>query len=274
MKKILVPCDFSQPSEEAFKYAVHLATHYKLELHVLFVIDLTLVGGSPKLSNSYVFNTNYLTGIEKDAEKKFQVMWERHAPLSLGVIFRHRTGVLALEVEQYTKDYFIDLIVMGTTGSGGSKWGSNVEKIVRVAPVPVLAIRNFPKKPIENIVVPVSLLREDAKLIEKVKNLQQFYNATLHLLYVNTPMLFSSDSVIKKQLQALVEQHALTRCTVQFLSDYTIQEGISHFIKETNYDMIAMGTHAWKGLAHFFLGSVTEDIVNELHIPIWTCTIR
>jgi nucleotide-binding universal stress UspA family protein len=38
--------------------------------------------------------------------------------------------------------------------------------------------------------------------------------------------------------------------------------------------MVAMGTHAWKGLAHFFIGSIAEDVANHLTIPIWTLCLK
>jgi nucleotide-binding universal stress UspA family protein len=38
--------------------------------------------------------------------------------------------------------------------------------------------------------------------------------------------------------------------------------------------MIVMGTHGWKGLVHFFTGSITEDIVNHANLPIWTFTVK
>jgi nucleotide-binding universal stress UspA family protein len=38
--------------------------------------------------------------------------------------------------------------------------------------------------------------------------------------------------------------------------------------------MIAMGTHSRRGLAHLFMGSVTEDVVNHIDCPIWTYSIR
>jgi nucleotide-binding universal stress UspA family protein len=43
MKKILVPCDFSEPAIEAFQFAIDLATHSQGSVTVLKVIDLPIV---------------------------------------------------------------------------------------------------------------------------------------------------------------------------------------------------------------------------------------
>ncbi|MBY0436446.1 MAG: universal stress protein, partial [Cyclobacteriaceae bacterium] len=43
MKKILVPCDFSAPAIEAFKFAVDIASRTNGEVHVLKVIDFPMI---------------------------------------------------------------------------------------------------------------------------------------------------------------------------------------------------------------------------------------
>lgn len=169
----------------------------------------------------------------------------------------------------------IDLVIIGTSGTNQSKWGSNAEKFVRYSPVPVIAIRRNPTTPIKKIVVPVSIPREpDTDFIEELKKLQQFFGAQLQLLYINTPLFFMKDSAMQHELKKFAVRSVLSDYELYFRSDTTIQEGIAHFVKETNADMLAMGTHAWKGFGHFIFGSVTEDVVNELSIPIWTYVIN
>ncbi|CAN5215210.1 hypothetical protein BH23BAC1_BH23BAC1_13560 [soil metagenome] len=43
MKKILVPCDFSKPAQEAFNVALELASKSNGEVNVLHVIDLPVI---------------------------------------------------------------------------------------------------------------------------------------------------------------------------------------------------------------------------------------
>lgn len=273
MRKILVPCDFSETAQEAFKYAIQLADEDKREIHVLHVIDMTFLGGSPTLSHAYTFNVQFMHELEREAREKFQKMWATFAPITLAARFRHKIGTFTNEVRNYVDDNNIDLIIMGTTGTGGSKWGSNVEKIVRTSDVPVLAIRKAPARPIQNIVVPMAMVEGDVVFVEKLKELQRMLSANLHFLYINTPTFFTKDSTMHKRLQEFIERYQLVACNTHFRSDTTVQEGIAHFIHEKSYDMIAMGTHRWKGLAHFMFGSVTEDVVNSLQVPIWTCAL-
>jgi nucleotide-binding universal stress UspA family protein len=274
MQRILVPCDFSAPAEEAFSFAVKLALQSKGELHVLHVLDLTFLQGIPSVSTSYMFNPTFLQQTEKEAREKFQKLWEKHAPMTLAVKFKYHLGTVIHEIEKYVREEAIDLVVMGTQGSGGAKWGSNTEKVVRCAHVPVMALRKAPSRPIKHIVFAVYPGNKSKKLIEEVRKLQTFFNAQLHLLHVNTPLLFTPDPTMQEALQHYASASGLTNYTLNIRSDHSVQEGVARFAKEIDADAIAMGTHAWTGLVHAMVGSVTEDVVNQADILTWSCSLE
>lgn len=257
MKNILVPCDFSKSAQEAFKFAVAIARQSEGEVHVLYVIDMTFLKGNPTLSCSYAFNVNFLSEIEQEVEQKFQIMCGRYAPMKMKVKFRHVISSLTSEIENYVNLNSIDLVVMGTHGNSNSAFGSNTEKIVRNVTVPVLSIRTAPKT-IKNIVLPLLPNQTDGNFIKEVKNLQNFFQAKLHLLSINTPLFFKSDPEANKELELFARKNELNNYTTNVRADYTIEGGITHFAKELDSDMIAIGTHAWKGLAHFSLAALLK----------------
>lgn len=274
MKKILVPCDFSTPAQEAFKFAVRIAQQSKGEIHVLYILDITFLRGNPSLSHSYAFNVSFLKEMEVEAEAKFRTMWERYSPLTLPVKFRHSIGSLVEDVESYIRANEIDLIIMGTHGESQARWGTNTEKIVRHSPVPLLAIRREPGKDVKNIVVPVIPDQPDKGFCDKLKQLQFFFNSSLQLLWINTPRIFKNDSDAQEDLQKFATRGGLTNYSIHVRSDYEVEEGIYRFARDNDSDMIAMGTHAWKGLVHIFNGSIAEDIVNHIHLPVWTYAMK
>ncbi len=273
MKNILVPCDFSKPAEEAFKFAVTIAKQSKGAIHVLYVVDITFLKGNPTLDYAYAFNLSFLKEIEKEVEQKFQIMRGRYAPLTMSVTFKHAISSLTLEIEKYIAENKIDLVLMGTHGDTGAAYGSHTEKIVRHSTVPVLTVHNAPDH-IKNIVLPLMPDQIGHNFMEEIKKLQTFFQAKIHLLYVNTILFFKSDSDSNTELTNFARQKELTNYTINVRSDYTLEEGVTHFAKEISADMIAIGTHARKGLAHFFVGSTAEDVVNHLKIPIWTLALK
>ena len=52
-----------------------------------------------------------------------------------------------------------------------------------------------------------------------------------------------------------------------------IEEGILEFVRHNRIDMIAMGTHGYKGLTHFLNGSRAEDVANHANIPVLTIKV-
>ena len=62
MKKILVPCDFSLPAIEAFKFAVDIASKSGGSINVLKVIEMPVIYESSLGLPSY----NYDAGLMKE----------------------------------------------------------------------------------------------------------------------------------------------------------------------------------------------------------------
>jgi nucleotide-binding universal stress UspA family protein len=61
---------------------------------------------------------------------------------------------------------------------------------------------------------------------------------------------------------------------IHVYNDIDEQEGTLNFANEVGADMIAMGTHGRRGLAHLFTGSIAEDVVNHVQCPMWTYKTR
>jgi nucleotide-binding universal stress UspA family protein len=274
MKRILVPCNFSTPAEEAFKFAVRIARQSDGEVHVLYILDITYVRGAPALANSYTFNVNFIKEMEDEADEKFRNMRQKYAPLTLPVKFKQRMGTLIQDVENYVIEEHIDLIVMGTHGTNRASWGSNTEKIVRTATVPVMAVRNAEEKEIKNIVCPLIPDRQHKDFAAKIKNLQEFFGGEIHLLWVNTQQNFKSDREARTAFEDYARDFGLQHYSINIRSDYSVEEGIIHFATETEADLIAMGTHARKGINHLVLGSIAEDTLNHANFPMWTYTLK
>lgn len=274
MKKILVPCDFSMPAQEAFKFAVKIAAQNKGEIHVLYVLDITFLGGKPTLSHTFAFNLNFLKELEQEAEVKFTDMRNQFAPSDLRVHFKHMVGSLIPDIERYVREHSIDMVMTGTHGEGYRSWATNTEEIVRYSPVPVLSVRQYPEKAIRNIVVPVVPDQLNAAFCNHLKELRTLFDATLHLLWVNTPHLFKSDGVSRAELEVFARTHQLKHYAIHVRADYRVELGIQRFAQQIDADMIAMATHARKGLVHVITGSIAENVVKHFDIPIWTCSLN
>jgi hypothetical protein len=169
------------------------------------------------------------------------------------------------------------LVVMGTHGASGLKEyliGSNTEKMVRLSPVPVLTVRkSFDLPQIKDIVFPTNLHLDQVNLVARIKEVQSFFSAKLHLLLVNTPYNMKRTIDETQMMEGYAKHYKLRDYTLNTRNDFHVEDGIINFAHEIKADMIAMGTHGRRGLAHLFMGSVAEEVVNKVDCPIWTYSI-
>jgi nucleotide-binding universal stress UspA family protein len=273
MKKILVPCDFSDPAVQAFKLAVEIGRQSNGAVFLLNVVEVPVMHETVVMPTLY-FEQSFMNETKAAAEKKFAKMVEKWAADGPPVFCHVEFGATSQTIKQFVVDKEIDLVLMGTHGASGAKEfliGSNTEKIVRGSTVPVLAIKKEIKMAsIKNIVFANELDLEAEALTLKVKELQNFFDAKLHVLYVNTPGSFKRDTITQKALKDFAKRFMLKDYTLNVFNDIDQESGVRNFVQSINADMVAMATHGRKGLNHFLSGSIAEDVVNHLECPIWT----
>lgn len=272
MKKILVPCDFSGPSNEAFKMAASIAASSKGEIFVLNIVEM------PVLTSSLVvpvpaYEKAFLKGLKEKANKNFLNLKDRWAQKTK-VSFFVEQGSVAGAVNKFIARKKVDVVVMGTHGSSGLRdftVGSNTEKIVRSSKVPVISVRQAPRSNvITDLVFPTDLAPDQRKLAEGIQLLQSFFKAKLHILYVNNPANFQRDIFVEKRLAEFAKQYKFKNYSVHIYNDIDVENGVINFSARFKNKMIVMSTHGRKGLGRLLSGSVAEDVVNHLNCPIWT----
>ena len=142
LKRILVPTDFSEFSQQAVRYGCELANRFSAELHVIHVAQdaFPIVPEAGMLSVSH---DDYMARVIESATKLLGDVPD--ASLYTRPVTRSvEAGVPFVEIIRYARQKQMDLIVMSTHGRTGlvhMLMGSVAEKVVRKAPCPVLTIR-------------------------------------------------------------------------------------------------------------------------------------
>lgn len=276
MKQILVPTDFSPPSIEAYKFAVDIAAATNTAVTVLNAIDLPVMVAGFDVP-VYTYDPALEADLENFAREQYQKLESLSATRGVPTSLDLRTGSVIRAIREKIREGNVELVVMGTHGTSGIDellFGSNTEKVVRHSNVPVIAIRTAPSlSSIRKIVFPNNLEQGQSELVKRVVDLQRFFDATLHILWVNTPVHFTPDTQALEQLQKFALEHELSNYVLEVRSDVSEGEGIRNFVLKEKVDLVAMGTHGRKGLAHLVNDSVAEYVVNHIQCPIWTCEI-
>jgi nucleotide-binding universal stress UspA family protein len=281
MKKILVPTDFSKEAQTAAEVASGIARKSGAELILLHVIEeaskesVKITGEVAKADiQDQIFMLKLIERSKKQMEKfatdKMFSDVKVRQELRMGSPFHGMRTIIT--------DHKVDLVVMGTAGKTNLAEmiiGSNTEKVVRHAKCPVLTIQKKPtRSDFKNIVYATSMSKDEEVFSRIVKRAQELYDATVHLVRINTPGNFQRDAVVKKYMHDFAKKLMLKNYTVNVFNDITEEEGIIYFADSIHADMIAMATHGRTGFAHVLAGSIAEDVVNHSKRPVLTFVVK
>jgi nucleotide-binding universal stress UspA family protein len=152
--------------------------------------------------------------------------------------------------------------------------GSNTEKIVRHSEVPVLVIKNeINDFKADNFVFASDFSNEIKKPFQKLVDFANVFNANLHLVMINTPNSFKSNNVAEKIMTDFIKDFSVNKHSLHIYNDTNVEKGILNFANKIDADLIGMCTHGRTGFAHFFNGSISEDLVNHAVRPVVTFKI-
>jgi nucleotide-binding universal stress UspA family protein len=148
LKHVLVATDFSDSSAVALAYARALARQFGARLHVLHAVEMfspdplgsaAYAAAFPELQADMERTARgVLEGLVTDEDRR-----DLHAVTQLATCRAPADAIV-----EYARAQPIDLIVVGTHGRRGLQhfvMGSVAERVVRLAPCAVLAVRHQPE---------------------------------------------------------------------------------------------------------------------------------
>ena len=139
-KKILIATDGSKRTQNAVETGLEIARVHQSKVSAVYVVDTVTFTSVPM---DVTWENMYQLLKEEGEEAVGRV--KAAAPAGVDVETHVLEGNPALEITKFAKDNGIDLIVVGTLGKSGIDrilLGSVAEKVVRIAPCPVLVIRS------------------------------------------------------------------------------------------------------------------------------------
>lgn len=273
MENIVVPIDFSTQSEYAFKVAASIAKKNKAKLYALHMLELN----EALISSSQNFHPEQMVFFMKLAEKRLAEFLDKPYLKGVNVVSIIKHFKVFSEISAVAKENKADLIVMGSHGSEGLKEifiGSNTQKVVRHSDIPVLVIKDdITDFNPSQMVFACDLKPENIHAFQRARYIAEVFSCELRLVYVNTPGdAFLSTTEIQEKIVAFCDSVGFD-LLVAVHNEYSVENGVLSFAKETNADIIGIPTHGRKGLSHFFLGSIGEDVANHSTLPVVTFKI-
>lgn len=278
LKSILVPIDFSSPSEAALDEAVRVANRFRSKITLVHVIP------SPKTKGNRFCVALSAASDEQNSrlkrlveQKEIDTKLIEHSLVLQGHPF-HQIIQLASSIKT-------DLIVIATHGYTGIKHfmlGSTTERVVRHAPCPVLVARNHLREKgalrLRNILVPLDFSECSLNELRYAGAFAREFGAKETLLHVVHPMYYftGSDFDAVTYGKLLDETEAAGEIELFRLFNELRGNGLKlrRVIRrghppteileeaiESRSDLIVISTHGWTGFKHAWLGSVAENVV-------------
>lgn len=276
MKNILVPTDFSDTASRAADIAIAIAEKSGAEIHFLHLqitpvpwvkLDKEKEQRFPETLKEIGRAKSELNKLVKKAENK-GLKAEQFLVFDVG----------REEILKHIPFHHHDFVVMGSHGASGAKElfvGSNAQKVLRDATVPVLIIKEKSKWPVKNVVF-ASNFEEDVK--EPFKTVVKFADlneSNIHLLYVNVPFSFEETD---RSLEKMHDFHETCprggTCTTNIYNSLNEERGILKFSESVNADLIALTTHGRSGFFNLIGKSITENLANHADIPILSINLN
>lgn len=274
MKRILVPTDFSEHAEYALRVAAQIAKQNNSEILLLHMLELPhqagdAMGSGHQIPEIMFYKDKAISNLEDLMEVDFLEGINVSEIIQFEKAF---DGILAV-----SKKNNVDLVVMGSHGTSGFQEmfiGSNTEKVVRFSEAPVLVIKNkVDDFSASNFVFASDFSNEIKKPFAQLVDFAKSFDANLSLVMINTPNSFKPTHVAEKIMNDFIKEFNYPKYTLNIYNDVNVEKGILNFANSVNADLVGMCTHGRTGFAHFFNGSISEDLVNHAVRPVITFKI-
>lgn len=275
MKNILVPTDFSDNCNKAVKLAIELAALFNSEIHFLHQlttpVDWVKLG---KLDEHNYPDTLTEIGIAKSKLRVLDKEAEHKGLKSRTFLeFISDSG----DIVSHSKNFHHDFIITGSKGIQkgflNQLLGSDAQKIIREARVPILVVKeNTALFPFKNIVFVSDFKEVVSTAFRVVEKIAKKCNAKIHLLNINTT---TDSNSIKNGLQLMKDflDHfpTLENYEMHVYNEPNVISGIEKFFEDFNeVDLIVMYTHNRKGISTLFSKSIAESVTNNSKKPVMT----
>jgi nucleotide-binding universal stress UspA family protein len=270
---ILVPTDLSDPAAHALRYASSLAERLGARLLVIHA--------DPFLPpTDFTANTAGVFELSRDAmmaaaRKELQQHAERNVRASIPFDLRVIVGEPLDAIVAQVTESGADLIVMGTHGRTGMSRlivGSVTEAVMRVVPVPVIAVNPLAIETaeMEKVVCPIDFTPACREALRHAAALASRGGAPLVLLHAVDDDRTEAGIEERKRLHDWLPAELADRCELKLISSTHEADRIVETAAKVRAQLIAFGVTAGRSPAEPLLGTIAERVVQRSRCPVLT----
>ncbi|HPD95804.1 MAG: universal stress protein [Bacteroidales bacterium] len=285
LRKILVPIDFSVPSENAARFAVMLAAKYNAEVKLLHVFNSPVVDMIPFSDMSSIqvdFDINYHV-LYKTAKQRLIKFtnnikeFANHMGLAnLSIGYTLREGYAAYGIIEVSQRYKPGIIVMGTKGEGFKNTelvGSVASDVSKETHLPLLVI---PEKAVlkgvdevKKVLYATNFDDSDYRSIRKLIRILAPFNIELYCVSVSEKKPTDTANALMENLKSyLGNVNPKLKVSCSFLEGKDVVQTFLDFVKTNQINLVAL-TSIKRSLIYKLLNPVlSTQMLYKSEVPL------
>jgi len=285
LRKILVPVDFSVPSQNAARFAVMLAAKSNSEIKLLHVFNSPVVDMIPftdvaSIQIDFDMNYNLLHKAAKEKLAKFHADLVEFAKQvgadNVHIGYTLREGYAAYGIIETSQKYKPGIIVMGTKGEGyGSTElvGSVANEVSEETHVPLLAI---PEKAVlkgvdevKNVLYATNFDDSDYSSIRKLLRIVSPFNIKLFCVHVtdkpDSPSIAAQSTSLKDYFK-VINPTMEVECNV--IESKDMAKAFMDVVKAKSINLVALTTIKRSLIFKLFNPSLSKKMLYQADVPV------
>ncbi|HEY0029587.1 MAG TPA: universal stress protein, partial [Bacteroidia bacterium] len=264
----------SETSMLAIEHAGFIAQLFKAELVLLHVVEkhweqFSIVAPELRISAP----DELINAIEKRLEETAVAIRSKYGVTSTTVT---SNGNIFNEILSVSKEYDVDLVVMGTHGTSGVVEffvGSNTFKMVTQSICPVISVQAHAKKlGFQDILLPIDDSAHSRQKVNHAIVLAKHFASKVHILGLTDAEDESDRNKFEIKLDQIEEY--LKKCNLSYsrktLEGKNQARTTYDYAKSIGADLIVIMTDQDEDLTGRLMGTYAQQIINHSKIPVLT----
>jgi nucleotide-binding universal stress UspA family protein len=269
MANIVAAIDFSDCSVNALEHAISIASRGVLDVHMIWV-------NNPSVTKTTIYSDTSADLID-EIRKQFGKLVEKYAPMlpESQIDFVIREGKVYREIIDEAKEMESLCIVMGTHGVSGFEqfWiGSNANKLISVAPCPVITLRAGidARHEMRVILMPIDSTLDTRQKVPFTAYLARLFDSEIYVLSIYA----SKYKSIQKRVDGYTDQVCdyLEDEGIKFhrdtLSCDNLTTGTIDYAKRVRANLISIMTEQETSPFNLLVGPYAQQMVNNSPFPV------
>jgi nucleotide-binding universal stress UspA family protein len=281
MKTVAVLTNFSDRSEHAARYALHLAQKIKANI-LLFnsflvpsdiPIDAQVAWPAGEYEEMQCYSEMKLKELGKKLEDEVKT---KHS----SIIFQPKItqmceeGTIANSHNKLEEDKDIILLVIGTHSTDDLStflMGNNCRQVIDAATLPLMIIPgNAPIKDIEKFAFATDITYSDVAFIRALTSLATQFSAEIMITNVNpdTPLDSEHDAAVHLFMNDVTNEVEYNKISYRSIPNNNVKKGLEWLTANSNFDVLAMVHRKSSFFEFFYKSSISKKMAACCTVPL------